>query len=699
MASRFNNIIGANQYQPLPLDSLMKIGLARDEETQSLYDKYNSKLSSVGMIPTSNAWDENKVKSIVDDRNKTLSDIAKYDITTPEGEQKVRGLINELSTNQDLIKAANNTAAHKQAVEWLQKNSENTYNPNLYAPGSYFDNYEKYDQSGKGDISNFMPPMEYQDESKFGLDVVKTLDPSTIQGLQYDPKTDVWSSSTGKSPESIASAILGSASPKLLQQWKNEYTYYSGSSPTSSEFKDYILNKAKSWGEGYQNEVFKYDYPNNTNRSSSNTTGKLPTLPFEKQIGEINIVNPKESLIDKLGNAVLSMDEHGYARETTPNTQYSDLNIPEYNNYTKPQTTLIDKFVTTASPQVKDAYSKYQKNEKLTKSEQQLVSGILDQAKSYVSNYGEYKSSYTTLQLDKSDPYYNIDPKKILWSSYNYYDPNTNEVINGKDLTSKYDVDVTGADSVIAGKVYGAAEFNNNNKGEQGFGNGYIVKLASKDGKSYTELIMQNPNGETHDDKLETIKNNARVWKNLPNDLGNGKSLIYNPVNDGGYYSIVDEKGKPFDIKLPKGSINSGKISDEEVKYAIDALNSQPTETPKTQPSPQFKQPTSGNPNAIKTYQDISSEFKDVSNLGIWGDTAHQQTNSDHNTGDALDIGIKDSSEGDKIAQKLISEAKERNIKYIIWNGYIWNPSISNEWRPYSGKSNHSDHIHISYSS
>ena len=103
------------------------------------------------------------------------------------------------------------------------------------------------------------------------------------------------------------------------------------------------------------------------------------------------------------------------------------------------------------------------------------------------------------------------------------------------------------------------------------------------------------------------------------------------------------------------------------------------------------------NPIAEQTWNDISSDFKGVKHLGIWGDKRHQKTKSDHNTGDALDIGIVDLDQGSKIAQKLLQEANDRNIKYVIFNKQIWNPSISNEWRPYKGDNPHTSHVHVSF--
>jgi hypothetical protein len=113
--------------------------------------------------------------------------------------------------------------------------------------------------------------------------------------------------------------------------------------------------------------------------------------------------------------------------------------------------------------------------------------------------------------------------------------------------------------------------------------------------------------------------------------------------------------------------------------------------------SPSSKRSAGANPLAEQTWADVSSQFQGVKHLGIWGDKRHQKTKSDHNSGDALDIGINSPEQGQQIAQKLIKEAGDRNVKYIIWNKQIWNPSISNEWRPYTGDNPHTSHVHVSF--
>jgi len=106
------------------------------------------------------------------------------------------------------------------------------------------------------------------------------------------------------------------------------------------------------------------------------------------------------------------------------------------------------------------------------------------------------------------------------------------------------------------------------------------------------------------------------------------------------------------------------------------------------------------NPMAQKTWDDISTKFKGVTNLGIGGDWKHKLRTSDHNTGNALDIGINSITAGNQIAQKLINEASDRNIKYLIFNRRIWSPNSG--WQTYTpnkqnGNDPHTDHVHASF--
>ncbi len=72
---------------------------------------------------------------------------------------------------------------------------------------------------------------------------------------------------------------------------------------------------------------------------------------------------------------------------------------------------------------------------------------------------------------------------------------------------------------------------------------------------------------------------------------------------------------------------------------------------------------------------------------------------SDHPKGRATDFMINNIKNGKAIgtalANDVISNYKAWNVKYVIWNRYIWSPGRG--WRKYSGPSPHTDHVHVSY--
>lgn len=99
--------------------------------------------------------------------------------------------------------------------------------------------------------------------------------------------------------------------------------------------------------------------------------------------------------------------------------------------------------------------------------------------------------------------------------------------------------------------------------------------------------------------------------------------------------------------------------------------------------------------------RDADKAFPERSKLsdGTWGDLAHQQTNSDHNTGDAVDI-THDPDHGADM--NVLSEQAiiDPRVKYVIWNRRIYNaevPALREQgWRPYTGTNAHDHHMHIS---
>ena len=59
-----------------------------------------------------------------------------------------------------------------------------------------------------------------------------------------------------------------------------------------------------------------------------------------------------------------------------------------------------------------------------------------------------------------------------------------------------------------------------------------------------------------------------------------------------------------------------------------------------------------------------------------------------------------DRERGQAMAEWVMSHADELHLLYVIWYRRIWDPSMGNvpwdQWRPYSGASPHTDHVHVS---
>lgn len=99
------------------------------------------------------------------------------------------------------------------------------------------------------------------------------------------------------------------------------------------------------------------------------------------------------------------------------------------------------------------------------------------------------------------------------------------------------------------------------------------------------------------------------------------------------------------------------------------------------------------NPLARPLFKQIASEFAGVKNLGIWGDPAHQKRKSDHNTGDAIDIGFGSNFDtGRKILQRVLQQP---GTKYAILGRDVYYP----DGRVSRGgtKMNHDTHVHVSF--
>lgn len=69
-----------------------------------------------------------------------------------------------------------------------------------------------------------------------------------------------------------------------------------------------------------------------------------------------------------------------------------------------------------------------------------------------------------------------------------------------------------------------------------------------------------------------------------------------------------------------------------------------------------------------------------------------------HPKGRAIDLMTSNKSVGQNLADFARANAKALGITEVIWNRKIWTTRRAKEgWRPYSGPSDHTDHVHLSF--
>jgi hypothetical protein len=224
-----------------------------------------------------------------------------------------------------------------------------------------------------------------------------------------------------------------------------------------------------------------------------------------------------------------------------------------------------------------------------------------------------------------------------------------------------------------------------------------------------TELVNSYKRKQDFDKRLRRQTSTDSLFPEVPSEMsGNRGDYVVSGSRFGEFRpdEYVVNKGMYTGQFLPRMAQYGGGVIPEALTMPIDPIElsapipyatSAPAESNAGSPAPTPVKSSGANPVAEQTWEEVSSQFEGVKHLGIWGDKRHQKTKSDHNSGDALDIGIKDSNQGEQIAQKLIKEAQDKNIKYIIWNKQIWNPSVSDSWRPYNGDNPHTTHVHVSF--
>ena len=88
--------------------------------------------------------------------------------------------------------------------------------------------------------------------------------------------------------------------------------------------------------------------------------------------------------------------------------------------------------------------------------------------------------------------------------------------------------------------------------------------------------------------------------------------------------------------------------------------------------------------------------FGNKYNISTVGGVAPRSTPSEHPEGLALDFMTKNRVKGTALAADVLANAKAYNVIYVIWWRRI-NSADGKGWKPYSGSSPHTDHVHVSF--
>ena len=117
-------------------------------------------------------------------------------------------------------------------------------------------------------------------------------------------------------------------------------------------------------------------------------------------------------------------------------------------------------------------------------------------------------------------------------------------------------------------------------------------------------------------------------------------------------------------------------------------------------------------PGAVALAKLLLDTYPDTQNYGI-SRACDAGPRSEHKEGRAFDWGAsihdaEDAAAVEELLQRLLATDQNGNehalarrigVMYIIWDGHIWSSYLADDgWRPYSGPSAHTDHVHISLS-
>lgn len=622
MANRFNTVT-SNPYQGLPLDLIYKAGLSKDDDTQKFVDKYEKNIAGFNALGAYYDYDKEYLKNTLGNYNSQLGDLIKGDITNPQNQNKINQIINNVGQDRNIVETISRNKAASDYYDYVSKN------PGKFSPAERWEwesKMDAYDKTGKGDVTKFTPFSAYYDVDGEVLKKLGEIDNNGESYIDNDGYIHTLSGRYSRNDngdlvrDKRIESLTSNLSFEANEQLKRNYKYYADNNPDFvkdyPDLESYLSAKGKQYANQYSSITEDLKGGNKSGGSGGSggsgsnvydPNGSLPPISISNK-SELLPNTDNSSYTQSVGNNGYAHnaykksdglyydknDQQPVAKTDVSTYKYKETGLPEFSEFSYKQSGVLDKImdgeayredITNAKYKndLQATYKKYKDGKTLSKPEQVQMSHMIDLANTWVGQHGEDKTSYRNYVLKESDGIVYSQPfKNLPFKAYEYYDPETGKVISGKDLPDG--LKPQSDNSKVIGKMYGAAGFDRNEQNEVGFSNGYRVVIDDGSG-GYKEYIMQNPNGDTPDNKYEGFANDAKMFENQWNTIDGGYKLFYEPNTD--IFQLRTPDGESF--KVTNGKETTDKIPPKNIKQIMDHIYNTSSQQKPVTKSTQFK--------------------------------------------------------------------------------------------------------------
>jgi hypothetical protein len=566
MANRFSSYSQFN-YQPLPLDLLLKMGQTKDEMMQENIENLQKNFDNLANIPAIYRPDIEYKTKWLNGISDELQGLAKGDLTDPATMLKINNVIRGATRDPNIMGIVRRTSNYQEYLKDIQdlKKTGKYSEANAFMTNQAMRNYNANGQlndENSSYLSNYNEMMvdPYYDYNKETQNALKILDKEVNQTSQLTGDGYI-KTIKNLSPERIYLQLDKGLTSQAKLQLYHEYVARGGDPSDSSSFNSYMGNYFKdiAMANWFNQENLKSDPTWEFNQKMAMKHQQDDIQPFA--FGTLNQPNDIKSNFLKANGllfepkfnedgSISDMDQEQLNKKITAaglgdwSVSNTSVDNKKYSDFINNIKTNTNKYLSSLPPEVQEQIQK-QYNLSLPKSGP-LNTNFQSTDKSYYNFYmdvlnnasqgfgKQYQIPKTNGTLMASDLLSGIGKGGVNWASGNHglNDPSG----NGDDLA----------------KQVGYKDFNELNSALKNTNTSVSIQPVGSTGKpEYSFSINGHPvtiTGENFTNNHFSDINEAysNLMKgNLFNDYSMGKGYLPNGVTG------VDETGKT--ITIPEG--------------------------------------------------------------------------------------------------------------------------------------------------